>query len=85
MEDLSPGWRVLAAPPVEIDPEQTLIYLPSQNPLLQAPEQLDLPTPATPAAGRADRGKLWDGGLDGLDPRTGDYPRPGYPNDDYRN
>ncbi|TFB83021.1 HNH endonuclease [Cryobacterium levicorallinum] len=79
------GGEYWLQPPVEIDPEQTLIYLPSQNPLLQAPERLDLPTPATPATGRADRGKLRDGGLDGLDPRTGDYPRPGYPNDDYRN
>ena len=51
------GGEYWLQPPVEIDPEQTLIYLPSKNPLLQAPEQLDLPTPATPAAGRADRGK----------------------------
>ncbi|WP_105033262.1 HNH endonuclease signature motif containing protein [Cryobacterium aureum] len=66
-------------PPIEIDPEQTLIALPTKSPLMHALKQLDLPTPATPVAGRADRGAPQHS-VDGLDQR------PDYPNDDdYRN
>lgn len=66
-------------PPIEIDPTRTLIDLPSKNPLLQPPLPLPLDLLAVNllVAGRTDSGASQDGGLDGLDQRHEDDPRPG--------
>ncbi|WP_241988542.1 hypothetical protein [Cryobacterium sp. TMT1-3] len=93
------GWKILLRddqywlqPAVEIDPAQTLIALPSKNPLmLPAPPQQPAAIPR--AAGQVKGGGARAGDLlrqpqhsiDGLDQRHGDDPRPGHPHDDYRN
>jgi hypothetical protein len=58
-------------PPVEIDPEQTLIALPGKNPLLAERLQVDELLPTTPGASTADSRLSRDGVLDELDQRDG--------------
>ncbi|WP_158253149.1 HNH endonuclease signature motif containing protein [Cryobacterium sp. Y62] len=84
-------WKILLQsglywlqPPVEIDPKQALIALPSKNPLMQPPLALNQPTSTTAVAGTADHGASRDGGLGWLDQRRGDDPRAGHQHDDYR-
>ena len=72
-------------PPIQIDPEQTFIPLPSKNPLMQEPPELDPPTLCPPVAGPVDGRESRDGGLDQLDQRRGDDPTPGHPHDNYQN
>lgn len=69
-------------PPIEIDPEQTLIALPSKNPLMAEHLPLDQLLPTPPGADTADSHPSRDGGLDQLDQRDGDDPTPGRPHDD---
>ncbi|TFB81752.1 HNH endonuclease [Cryobacterium flavum] len=64
-------WKILfldgeywLQPAVEFDPEQTLIALPSKNPLMQEPLRLDPPEVNPHATATADRGTLGDVGLD---------------------
>jgi hypothetical protein len=85
-------WKVLLRdgmywlqPPIEIDPDQTVIHLPSKNPLMDEPQPLDPILPTTPVAGTADSRESRDGGLDKLDQRDEDNPRPGHPHDDHQN
>ena len=85
-------WQILVRegmywlqPPVEIDPEQTLIALPSKNPLMNEQIWLDPLLPTTPVAGTTDSRRSRDGNLDELDPRNGSNPRPGHQLDDYPN
>ena len=81
-------WKILLLddqywlqPAVEIDPEQTLIALPSKNPLM-LPAQLEPPTVISRLAGNAKASGSPHGGLrrpphygiDGRDPRRADEP-----------
>ncbi|WP_166789934.1 hypothetical protein, partial [Cryobacterium sp. TMT1-2-2] len=77
-------WRVLfldetywLQPPVETDPEQTLIALPSKNPLMQPPPLHDALEAKARAAATADRSALGHGGFDRLDQRNGGAPKTG--------
>ena len=72
-------------PPIEIDPEQTLIALPSKNPLMAEHLRLDQLLPTPPGADTADSHPSRDGGLAQLAQRNGDDPTPGRPHDDDRN
>ncbi len=70
-------------PPIEINPEQTMIALPSKNPLMTEHLRLDELLPTTPRPGTADSHPPRDGGLHQLDQRDGNDPTPGHPHDDY--
>jgi hypothetical protein len=85
-------WKVLVLngqywlqPPVEIDLKQTLIALPSKNPLMDVPIQLDVPRPTRRAADTAGVGESQVGGLVRLDHPVGGSPRPGHSLDDDQN
>ncbi|MDJ0337113.1 hypothetical protein [Cryobacterium sp. PH31-O1] len=71
--------------PTDIDPNQTLIALPSKNPLMYEQVGPDPHQLTTPMAGTAHSRTSRDGGLDKLDQRRGDDPRSAQPHDDYQN
>ncbi|TFD71791.1 hypothetical protein [Cryobacterium sp. Hb1] len=73
------GSRYWLKPPIEINPEQTLIYLPSKNPLMHTTLKPDLLTSAPPAAGTADSRQSRNSGLNVLDQHCGDGPNPHNP------
>jgi hypothetical protein len=86
-------WKILLRgggywliPPIDIDPEQTPIALPSKIPLMIPPHQPNqaASTVTAAVAGVADTPESDHGGLDELDQRSGGFPRPGRPRDDYR-
>ncbi|MCY7404078.1 MAG: HNH endonuclease [Cryobacterium sp.] len=71
------GWKVLhkasqywLQPPAEIDPEQTLIALPSKNPLMTEDLRLDPTAVHLTGAGTDNKSEARDGGLDTLDQRN---------------
>ena len=85
-------WKILLRgglywlqPPVEIDPDQALIALPSKNPLMNGQVWLEPLRPSAPVAGTTDSRQSREGRPDKLDQRKGNDPRPDHPLDDYRN
>ncbi|WP_104134349.1 HNH endonuclease signature motif containing protein [Cryobacterium sp. Y62] len=72
-------------PPIEINPEQTLIALPSKNPLMLDPAQFGIPTSTAPVIGAEDTRRLRDADHDQLDESNGNDSRQDHPLDDYRN
>ena len=85
-------WKILLQggldwlrPPIEIDPEQALIALPSKNPLMLDPAQLRIPTSTAPVVGTEDTRRSRDADLDQLDESNGNDSRQDHPLDDYRN
>ncbi|WP_104177170.1 HNH endonuclease signature motif containing protein [Cryobacterium sp. Y50] len=69
-------------PPIEIDPERTLIALPSKNPLVNKSFHPDPPTSTRIVPGTVDSHEPRNGDLDRLD---GNDPTPGHPYRDYHN